>query len=311
MRARWLPPVAAFLLLAANVWPAAGAKAQTTPFYLALGDSLAFGVGADDPATQGYVGLTENALRDEVFQSGIDLANLSVPGATSADLLVPNGQVERALSEIGSRGGVDVISIDIGANDLLSLAGSDSPCIQSPSSNECQDKLGQTLATLQSNLTSALHQLRLAAPNAKILVLDLYNPYSGLGGTQEQIASIGVQQVNGVITAAARDPTLGINFVSIHDVFEGRAKQWIAEDGIHPNNDGYRVMAEALIAAIEGRPAVLPSDLAATPSVTVSATPKPSGDSGVNKLVPGIGIPLAFLAGGVLSAAYFMTRGKR
>ncbi|MEO8458455.1 MAG: GDSL-type esterase/lipase family protein [Chloroflexota bacterium] len=311
MRSRILPPLAAFLLLCASVLPAATAHAQTTPVYIALGDSLAFGVGADTPETQGYVGLTAAALRADMFPNGLDVSNLSVPGATSADLLVANGQVERALAQIGARGGTDIISLDIGANDLLALAGASSPCLDSPSSQGCVDALGQTLTTLQTNLTATLHQLRTAAPNAKIYVMDLYNPYSGTGDTRELIASVGVQQVNGVITASARDPSVRVNFVSIHDVFEGRAKQWIAEDGIHPNNDGYRVMAEVLTASIEDRDPVLPSDLVAPPSVTATPAPKTDDNSGVSKLVPAIGIPLAFLAGGVLSAAYFMVRGRR
>jgi hypothetical protein len=95
-------------------------------------------------------------------------------------------------------------------------------------------------------------------------------------------------------------------------VFEGRARQWIASDGIHPNNDGYRVMAEALLAAIEGRSPVLPSDLAALPPAPTAAVGSvSSGDSGVNALVPEVGIPAAFAAGLLLSAAYFAVRGRR
>jgi Lysophospholipase L1 and related esterases len=314
MPCRLLPPLAAFLFLAAvSLASAAAVSAQQPPAYLALGDSLAFGVGADNPAEQGYVGLTAANLRLSKYSStGLDLVNLSAPGATSADLLQPGGQLDRAISEIQRRGGVDIISIGVGANDLLALAESSSPCFQSAASKACQDALGQTLAGLQSNLSSVLRQLRAAAPNAQIYVLDIHNPYSGTNDPRAIVASVGVQQVNGVIAAAAADPSLSAKFVSIHGVFEGRARQWIASDGIHPNNDGYRVMAEALLAAIEGQSPVLPSDLAALSTAAVGAgSSVSSGDSGVNALVPEVGIPAAFAAGLLLSAAYFVVRGRR
>jgi acyl-CoA thioesterase I len=314
MPSRFLPPLAAFLFLASLALASATAvRAQQPPTYLALGDSLAFGVGADNPAEQGYVGLTTANLRLSKYKgTGLDLVNLSAPGATSADLLQLGGQLDHALTEIQSRGGVDIISIDIGANDLLALADSSSPCFQSAGSKACLDALGQTLAGLQSNLASVLRRLREAAPNAPVYVLDIYNPYSGTNDPRAIVASVGVQQLNGVIAAAAADPSLGAKFVSVHDVFEGRARQWIASDGIHPNNDGYRVMAEALLAAIEGRSPVLPSDLAALPTASVgTVSSASSGSSGVDALVPEVGIPAAFAAGLLLSAAYFVVRGRR
>jgi lysophospholipase L1-like esterase len=312
MKSWVLPPLAAFLFFASLAIPQ-NVGAQEAPLYLALGDSLAFGVGADSPATQGYVALTAEALRSGKYAaSGIDLKNVSVSGATSGDILREGDQVDQAVAEIEARGEAEIISIDIGANDLLALAGNNSPCLDEPSGKACQDALAQTLVTLQRNFSTALQRLREAAPDAEIYVLDLYNPYSGSGASQELIAAVGVQQINGVITATARNPEVDVKFVSIHDVFEGRARQWITSDGIHPNNDGYRVMAEGLTAAIEGRAAVLPTDLEPLASATrVPGALVAEGDGGVDEWVPAAGIPAAFVAGVVLSAAYFVVRGKR
>ncbi len=314
MASRLLPPLAAFLFLAsAALTPMAAANVQQPATYLALGDSLAFGVGADSPANQGYVGLTAAALRltDAYAGGGLDVENLSVPGATSADLLEPGGQLDQALAVIEGAGSVPIISIDIGANDLLALEDPGSPCRESTNSKACLDALGQTLATLQENLGTTLRRLHEAAPAAKIYVVDVYNPYSGTDDPRVEIASVGVQQLNGVIAAAANPPELNATLVDVFDVFQGRATQWIASDGIHPNNDGYRVMSEALLAAIEERTPVLPSDLAALPSPSVVPAGASEGGSGMDVLVPALGIPAAFAAGLLLSAAYFVVRGRR
>ena len=71
--------------------PSIQAQAQETPAYMAIGDSIAFGVGAGNPSSEGYVGITFEALRtsERYRDRGLTLVNVSVPGATSSDLLVP------------------------------------------------------------------------------------------------------------------------------------------------------------------------------------------------------------------------------
>src|SRR6266511_2831972 len=108
MGCRSLPPLAAFLSLALAIAlapSAPSAHAQEAPAYVALGDSLAFGVGASNPSTTGYVALAYNALRNsERFRpTGLELLNLGVAGARSADLVAPGGQLDSALDEIRRR----------------------------------------------------------------------------------------------------------------------------------------------------------------------------------------------------------------
>ena len=50
--------------------------------------------------------------------------------------------------------------------------------------------------------------------------------------------------------AAQRD----IAVVELYEPFENRADQLISGDFIHPNDAGYRVMAEAVIATLENLP---------------------------------------------------------
>jgi acyl-CoA thioesterase I len=331
MGARILPPLAALLFLALLATPTANtAYSAESPAYLALGDSLAFGVGATNPAAEGYVGLTHFELTSvpRYEEIGLDLVNVSEPGATSSDLLVPDGQLQAAIDEITARQAetkelpegepsteVELISIDVGGNDLLALAAPEAPCVEDPTSDECRTALGATLATLGENLELILRDLRQAAPDAQIYAINLYNPYSGTGDEREVVASIGVEQVNGVIAAAAADPDLSIHLVDIHGLFEGRGNQWVASDRIHANDAGHRVISEALLAAIQERPVVIPEDLAPTlaPDGTVDnlGGTNGNGDGGNDTLIAlAIAIPIAFLAGLTVTTVYFWARGR-
>lgn len=318
MAIRNLPPLAALLFLAASVGLLAGpvnAQPASSPLYVALGDSLAFGVGAASPQDDGYVALAADALRggDRFGGGGLDVLNLSSPGARTADLLEPGDQVDKAIAEIMARAEdqvpgneVELISINAGANDLLALADSGAPCTQNAGSEACRDSLTGTLTAVQENLLEVLRRLREAAPGADIYVMDLYNPYSGSGEEFEILASVGVQQLNGVIGVAAANEEFRATLVPVFELFQGRSRQWIAQDGIHPNNDGYRVLAEALLAAIQQRPAVVPEDLRALPTEAPAVTVVEGG--GIEPIVFWIALPVVFLAGAALSTAYFVMR---
>jgi len=317
---RALPPLAALLLLALAPFSSPrDVSAEEAPAYIALGDSLAFGVGAANPAAEGYVALTAARLSDHALftDSGLQLINLSEPGATSADLAGPGGQLDQAIEEIETRqtdaesnDAVEIISIDIGGNDLLALAEPDSPCFDDAAGGPCRKALNAMLGALQENLTRALSKLRQAAPTSDIYVIDLYNPYSGAGEPIGIISDVGVQQVNGVIAAVSAAEELDVRFVSVYELFQASGAAWVAPDGIHPNNDGHRVLSEALMAAIEGRSIALPTDLAQPPALA----PVDSGSSGsgddVSLTLLLVLVPAAFAAGGFVSAAYFLMLGR-
>jgi lysophospholipase L1-like esterase len=296
-----------------------------TPAYLALGDSLAFGVGAPDPSTGGYVALAYEAIRtsDRYQDRGLELINLAVSGAVSSDLLIEGGQVDAAIEAIESRrqdeessdDNVEIISLTIGGNDLLNLATPISPCADDAAGEACLDLLGEMLIGLQDNLTMALTRLREAAPDAGIYVLNLYNPYSGTGDSREGLAELAVQQLNGVTGAVVANQELGVRLGDVFHLFRGRGPQWIAEDGLHPNENGHKVMAEVLLATIDGRATRIPLEL-------LSATPAPVGDlgelpdlldrddGGVEPWWFLVVVPVAFVAGIVISVAYFLARGR-
>ena len=316
---RSLPLTAVLALLAlAPLAAPEGAAAKVAPAYLALGDSHAFGVGATNPAAEGYVALTADTLRDGAFAgTGLELVNLSEPDATGTDLVAPGGQLERALEEITTRefegepgDTIAIITIDIGSSDLSALSEPDSPCYEAASSGPCRNALSAMLGALQANLTLVLRELRAAAPAADLYVVDVFHPYLETGDPQKAIAEIGVQQVNGVIAAASSDEDLAVHLVTVHELFKGGGEHWVAPDGVHPNNDGHRVLAEALIAAIEGRDVALPTDLTQPPDPPPSAN-EGGDDTGIGLAWLLVIVPVAFASGAIVSAAYFAVRSRR
>ena len=328
MGSRLLPLSAAFLslVLLASLSPAPPAHAQERPVYLALGDSLAVGIGASSPSTMGYVARAYGSLRtsERYRDGGLDLVNVSVAGATSADLVQAGGQLDLAFAEITDRresgpagDDVEIISVDIGGNDLLSLVSPDSPCLESASVEPCRAAFGKVLSVIQTNLGDTLLRLRNAAPDAIIVAVDLYDPYSGTGDLREPIAEIGVGQANGVIGAVTADPDLRVKTASVFQLFSGRGLQWVAPDGIHPNDNGHAVIAEALLAAIDDREPAVPGDLLAVspgatfpPADVSSSSDAGSGGSGVSATLFAVAIAIAFTAGVAISGAYFFARGR-
>jgi lysophospholipase L1-like esterase len=320
MRTRLGPPVAAFILLSfllalSSPSTHAGTE-QETPKYIAIGDSLSFGLGASEPNQTGFVALVHSALEgsDRFSTSGIDLVNLSAPGATSPDLLQSGGQLQLALSEISRSALPPVISVTIGGNDLLDLADADSPCLNEIDTEPCLDEVGATLADLQSNLGDVLESLRSASPEAILVVVDLYNPFSGTGDIRELIADAGVQRINGVMAATASDPDLRARLATVFQSFQGRGRQWIAPDGIHPNDNGHAVIAEIVLAALDGREPRISEELLNVPPDPVSvigAAPSSGDDGGVPVVVLVLAIVAAFVAGGALTGAFFIVRGQQ
>jgi len=321
MPRRLRSPLAALIFICATLLaapigaPAAPLSAQEPSIYIALGDSLTFGVGASEPNQTGFVALAHDALeRSERFAgTGIDLINLSAPGATSSDLSQPGGQLQLAVNEIQRSADVPVITIGIGGNDLLALADADSPCLTELETAPCQTALGEVLSDLQTHLGASLRALREAAPNASIIVVDLYNPFSGTADIRELIADVGVQRINGVITATAADPALGAKLASVFQLFQGRGLQWISADGIHPDDDGHAVMAEVVLAALDGRPPAISDDLLSVPPdpvLVLGSPPLVENGDGVPTVALVIAIVVAFVAGGVVVGAFFVVRGR-
>ena len=231
--------------------------------YIALGDSLSAGVGASgfDPK-KGFVGLVHDALPTDFA-----LLNLGVAGFDSREL-IEKGELERATTEIKDRNNdsnpdnnVGAVTLEIGGNDLLDiffdyvLPGRCPSVAEGLQKPECVAQLRNALDLYEPNLDKILTTLQQADPQLNIFLMTLYNPFSGGSPLLDELGELSLEGradtpfpegLQDIIRRQAQ--AHGVHLVEVYPLFEGKAHEYIAGDTIHPNDTGYRVMADAVIA---------------------------------------------------------------
>jgi lysophospholipase L1-like esterase len=250
-------------------------------YYLALGDSLAYGIGATTPAT-GYVG--DIYLHEATRIRGLQLENLGCPGATTASMIAgpgcsPGTQLADAESFLEAHPGqVAFATIDIGANDILGCyqgTAINLPCVQG------------ALGTIASSLPTILSGITSAYPGLPIYGMDYYDPFlavwlTGTSGQALAAQSVTIQgQLNttlsqaysasGIPTADVATAFQSTDFAPTGNYAGATVPQNVADicnwtlmctsANVHANNIGHAQIAGAFEALID-----LPfTDMTATP----------------------------------------------
>jgi lysophospholipase L1-like esterase len=283
MHRRLLVLTAALIATLVSSPPALAAPGQyqaPRQYYLALGDSLAYGYQdakfkAEFPNVDaasfdtGYVdgfAASIHALRPDV-----GVVNFGCPGETTASYFegcawhalkglplhasYDASQEAAALAFLNAHPGqVSPITIDLGANDALGLITDtcklSSTCIA--------QALPGVLQSVAANLGRALAELRAAAPRSQIIVMTYYNPLYVVDSSTDFLLA----QLNGVIAAAAapsgartadafpvinQNPSLPSEAASVC-AFTAMCFPPPGGD-IHPNDAGYALIAAQFWAA--------------------------------------------------------------
>jgi acyl-CoA thioesterase I len=185
--------------------------------YVALGASDATGLGARDPAREGWVPLLAQGL-----PRGTRLVNLGVPGITLREA------VERVLPRaIGAQPGL--VTVWLVVNDILA---------------------GVPLESYRADLDRLLGGLRRGTA-AQIAVGNLPDPPGTLGGVQLPaiVRRTVVGQWNEAIAGAART-----HEAILVDLFRrwpvGAHPEYIGPDGLHPTASGYQSLAQVFLDAL-------------------------------------------------------------
>jgi lysophospholipase L1-like esterase len=255
--------MAAALLLA--LLPVAHPATATTSvgprtFYLALGDSLAWGYQPNWNIVQGYAeDLYVHLLPRGTFVE----VNMACSGETTTTFIAggcpfalfkkypyAGPQLAAALAFIRHHPGrVSPVTIDIGANDVLPLVNPSTCAVPAPA------VFTQTLATFDANFSSILAQLRTALQGSGDLVtMNYYFPY------QNQCPNLlpDVQLFNQHLAIDAQQN--GVPVVDVFSAFGGAAVPntnlcaytWICSTyhDIHATKRGYAALATAFEATL-------------------------------------------------------------
>lgn len=217
-------------------------------YYLALGDSLAANVGAPS-AQDGYVSRVHHWLEERDGRR-YGLLNLGVPGETSGSFLT-GGQLDEALDFLAANR-VAYITVDIGANDLLGHLTSPE-CSADLGAAACEARLDGALAAYQENLPEIFAALREAAPEATIVFLTAYNPFSlGTGIAFEEDTGRTLDELNDVAAAAAGPAGILVadGFTPMQGLAAYTTLMLDSPPDIHPNALGHDVLAQAVVAAL-------------------------------------------------------------
>lgn len=208
---------------------------------VALGDSISFGYNLgennDHPSKYAFPFLIGKAEEERV-------RDLAVPGATSSDLLssLKSEQFQKAIKH------ADVVTLDIGSNDLLTLAGkfgllSGANVTVTP---EMMLAFQVAIQQFSSNLPLIIESIHEQAPSAKIVLYNLYDPIPNLPssmqlhGLSEQL--LGLE--NYIIAATAEQ--FGLPVADAHAAFDNKqlALVRVVEGDVHPTIAGQEVLAQ-------------------------------------------------------------------
>jgi acyl-CoA thioesterase I len=180
--------------------------------YVSLGDSLTYGVGVKSH-NETFPYLIAEGLLDNY--QGVEVYNLGVPGARTADLL--NHQTGQALSL-----NPDLVTILIGINDVHNVTNID----------DFEKDLKEVVQKLKTN------------KNLKIVVINI--PYLGSNDLIKFPFDIyfhnKISNFNRAIYKVAESEKA--TYIDLFNALSSepiQEKSYYSEDGFHPNTEGYKI----------------------------------------------------------------------
>jgi lysophospholipase L1-like esterase len=209
---------------------------------LSAGDSLTKGVG-DSTDQGGYLPYLKTMLEKEKGIKEVDFYNFGVKGNRTTQLLkrLKSPEIKPVLQK------ADLVILTIGGNDIIKV-------MKDNISDLKVSDFTKEKESYRNHLTQIIEAIVQENPNASIVLVGLYNPFSKWFSDikeMDEIVANWNQAGKGVI---AQYPNA--YFVEIEDVFLNSAENLLYKDNFHPNDKGYELIAERLNETLEER--VLP-----------------------------------------------------
>ncbi|MBE6773849.1 MAG: SGNH/GDSL hydrolase family protein [Ruminococcaceae bacterium] len=210
-----------------------GASAADKPFYVVLGDSIAYGSGLSNPVDACYGKIIADTC-------DFDYANHAIPGHTTNNLIARLSE-EAVLADVAK---ADIISISIGGNDFLmnDLVGLMFDSMVKGDYSEF-DRIGEGF---YANLCEIIRIIRDANDSALILMQTLYNPQQGyLRAPYQQ----GADRINAAIYRFAEENPGEITVVDAGTALGDDAANFAGDD-IHPSAAGNEIIAAEILSTL-------------------------------------------------------------
>lgn len=203
------------------------------PFYLVLGDSIAYGSGISNSREACYGRIVADT-------NGYDYANHAIPGHTTNNL-INRLKEETVIADLEK---ADIISISIGGNDFL-MSNLFGLMFDSIVRNDYTqfDRIADGFYT---NFCEIVRIINSHNEDAVILMQTIYNPQTGYIGEAYQQ---GADRINAQIWRFAEENPGEIVVVDVATALGDDALNY-ADDEIHPSAQGNEIIAETVLAKL-------------------------------------------------------------
>ncbi|MNI35639.1 Spore germination lipase LipC [compost metagenome] len=199
----------------------------------AIGDSLAKGTGDDTGA--GFAKRAVELIKHQGIESKL-INNLGINGLTTTKLipLLDEEGVQYSLKQAG------IIILSIGGNDLF-----DGNSVINGGNLPTESELEAAVKTAGENLSKVVDKLHQINPNARLVYVSLYNPFTEIEGMKD-IGNKAVSSWN-LIAMKVLDTYEGSLIVPTYDLYMNNSARYLSSDHFHPNGDSYQIIANRII----------------------------------------------------------------
>ncbi|WP_239984520.1 SGNH/GDSL hydrolase family protein [Lentibacillus sediminis] len=198
---------------------------------VAIGDSLTKGVGAEQEEG-GYVGILNRAINEETEL--VTFENYGVRGHRSDQLLARLDEPE-ITSSIEQ---ADIVLMTIGANDIMKV-------VKETFTDLNLEDFAEARIDYENRLEQILLVMQEINPDSEIYLVGFYNPFSTYFEDIEELDFI-ISAWNDTGRTLAQQHE-NVTFIPTVDLFEDSEADLFALDNFHPNDLGYRLIAQRVL----------------------------------------------------------------
>jgi len=209
---------------------------------VSAGDSLTEGIG-DSTGKGGYLPYLKSMLEEEKGIKEVDFYNFGVKGNRTTQLLkrLKSPEIKSVLPK------ADLVILTIGGNDIMKVLRDNLVNLKLSDFKKEQQVYHQHLTQIMDTITKE-------NPHASIVLIGLYNPFSKWFSNikeMNQIVADWNEEGQNVIANYSN-----AYFVEIQNVFLNTNENLLYTDNFHPNDKGYKKIAQTLNTTLADR--VLP-----------------------------------------------------